>query len=259
VITSRQNKYIKLIRALQAAVKTRREQGAFVVEGVRLAEEAISANWPFSVALYSANLNERGIKLLAQLKDLGITTEECGTELLDSISDTQHSQGIILVAEQKPFEQVDNPDFVLILDAIRDPGNMGSLLRSAHAAGVDTVWLSADCADPYGPKAVRAAMGAHFHLPIRQMEWSQIAEQIASENLAVFVSDVGEGKNYRMANYASDLALIIGNEAHGVGQEARAIEHKRIHIPMHSEIDSINAVAAGAILLFEIGHHKGLL
>ena len=256
MITSRQNQHVKAARALLSSVKKRREAGRFVLEGLRLAEEALAANWPLERALYAPDLPARGQALLDQLAHRQVPAEECHPDILASLSDTPSPQGLILIARAQSLPAPAKPQFVLILDALSDPGNLGSLLRSARAAGVDAVWLAPDCADPLAPKVLRAAMGAHFRLPLFPMDWPQIAQEAAAHRLKLFLSDVATGTNYRSADYAAPLALIIGSEAHGAGEAARSLEHQAIHIPMRADSESLNAAAAGAVLLFEIAAQK---
>ncbi len=259
MITSNQNKMIKELRGLLSSSRKRKEAQRFVIEGVRLAEEALQEHWPLQVALYSETLNERGLALINHLADAGVAREECTPEILASLSDTQHSQGIMLLAAAHKLPEPTPLDFVLIFDEIQDPGNMGSLMRSAMAAGVQSLWLSPGCVDPTSPKVLRSAMGAHFRLPLREMDWPQIQIELEQHNLNCIVSDVNGGVDFRQADFQTPCALILGNEARGAGEKAQTLAQQRVNIPMQAATESINAAAAGAILLFEIAHQKGLV
>ena len=136
VITSSQNSKIKLVRALLGRPKERREENAFVVEGVRLIEEAVNSNWGFRFVLYDETLNERGELQVESLKSRGVDVEMITESLMKSLSETETPQGILAVLEFKQLPIPNPPDFVLIPDQIRDPGNFGTLLRSAAATGV---------------------------------------------------------------------------------------------------------------------------
>jgi TrmH family RNA methyltransferase len=138
-----------------------------------------------------------------------------------------------------------------VLDAIQDPGNMGTLLRSAEAVGVAEVLAASGTVDVYGPKVVRAAMGAHMRLAITQdLNWDAIAERVELVD-HVYAADAEASMPYFAADWRQPSALIIGNEAHGLSEDARALAHNPIGIPMHGRAESLNAAVAGSVILFE--------
>ncbi len=179
MITSAQNSKIKLVRALMDRAKERREAGAFVVEGVRLVEEAVNSNWVIRFVLYDETLSERGKSNVESLRSRGVEFDEISPSLMRSLSDTETSQGILAVLNLSPIPYPASPSFLLIPDTIRDPGNLGALIRSADAAGVDAILIPPETTDPFAPKVVRAGMGAHFRLPIHAMGWGEIEQSLA--------------------------------------------------------------------------------
>jgi TrmH family RNA methyltransferase len=249
MITSAQNARIQLVRSLLGRSKERREANALVVEGVRLLEEAHAAGWTFRFALYSQALSERGLVLLAKLKEDGVEVDEAAENLLDSTSSTKTSQGLLAVLEKQTLPLPNNPELVLILDGIRDPGNLGSLLRSAAAAGVQTVILTPGSADPFAPKVMRAGMGAHFRLPIQQMDWDAIQSSLS--DFQFVLAEMDALVSCWQLDLHGRLAIIIGGEVEGAGQDALQVNPIRVCIPMQAGTESLNAAAAGAILLFE--------
>lgn len=267
MITSTQNPKLKLVSGLLGRPKERREAGAFVAEGVRLVEEAFASNWQFRFALYSASLAERGQALVKQLRAAGVEVEEIEPRLLQSVSETETSQGILAVLSLTNLPIPNLPTFLLIPDQIRDPGNLGTLLRTAAAAGVQAVFLPPETTDAFAPKVVRAGMGAHFRLPIASMRWEEIERFIDSAShrviesasqrvgesaqLNVFLADM-EGQSCWEADFRRPLALIVGGEAEGASQEARKLANRQVRIPMPGGAESLNAAIAGAILMFEI-------
>lgn len=249
MITSSQNPKVKLVRALMGRPKERREANAFVVEGVRLVEEAVNSNWGIQFALYDETLSERGKSLVENLKSKSIDVEMVSKNLMKSLSETETPQGIIAVLKVSSLSVSNSPDFILIPDQIRDPGNLGTLLRTAAATGVDVILLPPETTDAFAPKVVRAGMGAHFRLPIRSMEWEEIREQI--KDLQVYLADI-DGKSCWETDLRQPLTLIIGGEAEGASEEARKLATQKISIPMTGNVESLNAGVAGSVLMFEV-------
>jgi RNA methyltransferase, TrmH family len=255
VITSAQNPKIKLVRALLGRTKERREASAFVVEGVRLVEEAEIRDWKLRFALYDASLNERGSSLVEHLLARGVEVEEVSEHLMKSLSDTETPQGILAVLTDSRLPIPDSPNFILIPDQIRDPGNLGTLLRTAAAAGVQAVFLPPETTDAFAPKVVRSGMGAHFRLPIQSMRWEKIRREI--NDMQVYLADM-EGTSCWQTDLREPLALIIGSEAEGASEEARKLATQKISIPMSGDIESLNAGVAGSVLLFEVVRQRSV-
>jgi TrmH family RNA methyltransferase len=254
MITSAQNPKLKIVRALLGRPKERRQAGAFVAEGVRLVEEALAAGWPFRFVLAGGNLGGRGSALVEELKTENVDVETVDEHLLQSLSETENTQGIIAVLELSPFPIPRELDFALILDQIRDPGNLGALLRTAASAGVQAVFLPPETADAFAPKVVRAGMGAHFRLPVLSLSWDDIRAR--THGLKVYLAEMEGARSCWEADFRSPLALIIGGEAEGASQPARELAGEQIYIPMPGGTESLNAAAAGAILMFEVVRHR---
>ena len=249
MITSSQNPKIKLVRALLGRAKERRQASAFVIEGMRLIEEAETRDWRFRFALYDRSLNVRGSSLVEHLLARGIEVDEISEPLMKSLSDTETPQGILAVLELAQLPVSDSPDFVLIPDQIRDPGNLGTLLRTAAAAGVQAVFLPPETTDAFAPKVVRSGMGAHFRLPIQSMKWEKIRRE--TKDLQVYLADM-DGTSCWETDLRQPLALIVGSEAEGASEEARQLASQRISIPMAGHVESLNAGVAGSVLMFEV-------
>lgn len=252
MITSPQNPKLKLVRALQSRARARRKENAFIVEGVRLFEETLKAHWQIRFVLYDRTLSERGQALLTALA--GVDKEEVDATLLNSVSDTENSQGILAVLVHNPRLLPANLDFVLIPDQIRDPGNLGTLIRTAAAAGVEAVLLPPGTTDAFAPKVLRAGMGAHFRLPIVNMAWDEIKAQV--QGLAVFLADMEGDISYADADLKQACTVIVGGEAEGASEAARALANAEVYIPMQADTESLNAAVAGAILLFEVARQR---
>jgi RNA methyltransferase, TrmH family len=257
MITSLSNPKIQRVRALLAHTKDRREAQAFVVEGVRLAEEAQNANLPVELLLFTEDLVERGRAVVEAMRERGAEIDTVSPQVMRSISDTETPQGILVILRkptQIPAEQL---DFVFIPDEVRDPGNLGSMLRSAAAAGVQAVFLPPGTVDAYSPKVLRAGMGAHFRLPIIELSWQEIKTRVEDNDLQIYLAVNQSGKRYDQADLRCPLALIIGGEANGASLDAERQAEARLQIPMAGSVESLNAAAAAAILLFEVVRQRG--
>jgi TrmH family RNA methyltransferase len=249
MITSTSNPKIKWIRNLQASGRARRQERLFIVEGVRLAEEALASSWPIRLILYTSELDERGQALLRGFAERGAPLEQVAPHVLAAASDTETPQGILVALEQCSLPSPISLDLVLIPDQIRDPGNLGTMLRTAAAAGASAVFLPPETVDPFSPKVVRSGMGAHFRIPIHSLDWDEI--QIRLENLRIYLAVAGDGMAYTQADLRPPLAIIIGGEAHGASPRAQSLAQDRLQIPMPGGVESLNAAVSAGILLFE--------
>lgn len=253
MITSSQNPRIQQVRKLIAQKKERDESGFYVLEGVRLIEEAMKKKEHCRLLLYTDPLSPRAEALVRSFVDQGVDTEEIAAQLMKTISDTESPQGVLAVMEMTKPVIPDKLDFIIIVDAIRDPGNLGTMIRTAAAAAADILILTPGCADPYAPKVLRSAMGTHFMIPMVQMDWSEIAAKMKTiPDLQVLASIMDGGKSCWDYDLSKPTALIIGSEANGISRTAQDISDGKIFIPMPGNIESLNAAMAAGILIFEV-------
>lgn len=252
MITSTQNQKIKWVRLLQRQAQARQDDSVFVAEGVRLVEEAFQAGWDAELVLFTAGLSARGQAIVKGFAERGSAVEEVSPGVFEAVSETMTPQGILAVIRLSSQLLPEPLNFVLIADEIRDPGNLGSILRSAAAAGAQAVFLTPGSAGPFSPKVVRSAMGAHFRLHLASLDWPAIQERIVASSLFVVVAAAGAGSVYTEFDFHRPLAIIIGGEAEGAGPQAHALANTRVNIPMARNTESLNAAAAAAILLFEV-------
>ena len=255
MITSAHNARIQQVRKLLSRRRERRLQNLFVVEGVRLGEEAEKAGTEAEFVLIGASLSERGRLLADRFSQRGIPVEEVEETLLRSLSDTETPQGMLVVLPLPAAELPQPWDFLVVADNLRDPGNLGTLLRSAAAAGAHGLLVTPGTTDPFAPKVVRAGMGAHFRLPIRAATWDEIGalcQQRPGRAAQILVANSGSGTSCWQTDLTVPLALVIGSEAEGAQPEARTYAGGAIHIPMPGQSESLNAGVAAGILLFEI-------
>ncbi len=253
MITSIQNQKVQLVRSLVAKSHSRNISQSFVVEGVRLVEEAQASGWPVQLALYSENLSDRGRAVLQNLSASGADVEEIAPHVMDSLSKTETSQGLIAIITRQTIPLPEDADLIVIVDGIRDPGNLGTLLRSSAAAGANGVLLAPGSVDAFSPKVLRAAMGAHFRMPVNPLDWPNIRTQVKerSRPLFTYLADSSKGQSCWEADLVRPCALIIGSEAEGASLFALQLCDAYVHISMPGGTESLNAAVAGSILLFE--------
>ena len=242
IIESNQNKIIKEVNSLKAK-KERDKTGLFILEGKRLVDE-IPNSWEIKYLLkaesYSEDINFENVYTV---KD----------SLFEKISETVNPQGILAVCHIKEFDvtNVDysNSPFFVVLENVTDPGNMGTLIRTA---GADGIFLSKGCVDIYNPKVIRATMGSIFHLPIyRNLNLMDLMEDFKNNNVKTLAAHLkGTSTPYKV-DMTTACAVIIGNEANGLSDEISEMASDLVKIPMPGKAESMNAGIAGGILIYE--------
>ncbi|NLV74170.1 MAG: RNA methyltransferase [Chloroflexi bacterium] len=238
------------IRSLKG--QARRSSGRYLAEGLRLVETAMQSGAEIEELILSQGF-ERAHPGKAQAWRKHYIVSVVPDKLFTKLADTVTPQGVMSVLPQPApdRERFTNARTLVILDNLRDPGNLGTILRSAQATAVDGVVLSSGCVDAYSPKVVRSAMGAHFYVPLWQdASWEQIKElcQLVPATLA----DMHSGELYWQADWSAPTALIISNEAFGASPEAAALASRTVHLPMLGNTESLNAAMAATVLLYEI-------
>jgi len=254
LITSLANEKVKLVRSLHRR-RGREKERLFIVEGVRLCEEALRAGVTPALLFYTPAVaaEERVMRLLEAFADVGRRGVAVSEEVMRAISDTQTPPGVLVVVPilEKPRKE----GLLLIVDRLRDPGNLGTILRSAWAAGVGQVVTTKGTVDIYNPKVVRGAMGAHFHLSLApDKEWKGIEPLL--EKRQILLADARGEVAYHEVDWALPSALIIGGEAKGASEEAKRLAQKKVYIPMPGGAESLNAAVAASIILFEAARRQ---
>ena len=189
---------------------------------------------------------------------LPVKPEVVSDEVFARMSDTQSPQGVLAVLKQPGYtlEQIldggKKAPLLLLLEHLQDPGNLGTILRSAEGAGVSGVILSADSVDLFNPKVVRSTMGAIFRLPFFYAEnFSQTICEIKKKGIRIFAADLEGSRDYDLEDYTAPSAFLIGNESRGLSEEAKALADRRIFIPMEGKLESLNAAVSAAVLVYE--------
>ncbi len=256
VITSPQNERVKLVRKLQTQAKARRKQRQLVVEGVRLLEDVLaSGTRPDFVFFTEDALIAHPLlgDLIARLEAAGERCRPVTPELMELMSDTQTPQGILAVVPWPEHPEPKRPDLVLVIDGWRDPGNLGTALRTAAAAGVPLVALARGTVDVFNPKTLRAGMGAHFRVPLVRLDWGDLQARFPEHR--VYLADMSGQTPYDKADWSQPALLIVGEEAHGLSEQARALPHTALRIPMVEGAESLNAAVAASLLIYAARRH----
>lgn len=256
IISSRTNPKIKLVKKLQQDKRTRSKERLFVVEGTRWIQELlISEQQPEMWFASDAWLAEEPdiAKALTGLSQGPLIVDE---SILKEISDTASPSGVVAVLSWTNLSWPEQPDFLLLLDQIRDPGNLGTLIRTATAAGANGVLLMPNCVDRFNPKVVRSTMGSMLRIPIMQADWQSYRAAIGQCHLYVADLDLENGLPYTSVDWAKPSGIIVGGEANGPSNAARSAADQVAYIPMHGNVESLNAAVAGSIMLFEAARQR---
>ena len=259
-ITSVTNDRIKRIKRLMKDRRFRTREGQFVVEGSRWIDEVTRAGIVPDYWLATENWLENNMALSIRLTAESQPALTVEPSVLKELADTSTPSGVLAVLPLPRLVWPEEPTFLLCLDQIRDPGNLGTLIRSALAAGVQGMILSPGCVDPYNPKVVRSSMGAVLRLPIRHAGWAdsgKMAELLG--NCQVYLADMGATVNYTNVDWQKPSAIMIGSEAIGADESAKAIVDQAISIPMAQATESLNAGVAGSVIMFEALRQKMLV
>jgi TrmH family RNA methyltransferase len=250
LIRSRDNPFFKELIKLIGSARQRNKSSQTLLDGAHLLAAYLdSGNQPRHILLNAAALQDDEIAgLLARLKDVPVT--QLDGKLYAELSELKTPSGILALIEiPQPRVAVAQSCFALLLEDIQDPGNLGSMLRSAAAAGCDAVFLSQGCADAWSPKVLRAAMGGHFVLRVyERQDLPGVARSFTGTLLATSLQATHSLYN---CDLRGKVAFLIGNEGVGLSDDMLSLSTHKIFIPMPGKIESLNAAAATAICLFE--------
>jgi TrmH family RNA methyltransferase len=252
---------LSTIRDLQRR-KARGRRGLALIEGVRLVEEALAAGIAFRGALVSPDLSRtaRGTELVAELERHAVPVEETGVRAFAQLADTETPQGIMAVIEPprtRVEDFVPRPDAVaLVIDGVQDPGNVGTLIRTAHALGAAGTVVLRGTADPTSPKALRAAMGATFRHPVVSLDDTGFIAWARRHGVTLWAAATDGTPLYRALSSAGrgrgPIAVIVGNEGAGIRPQLNAVAAQRVAIPLVQGAESLNVAVAAGILLYEV-------
>ena len=256
-ITSFANQKVKRIRSLEHK-KYRKETGVFFIEGLRTVGEAVQTGAAIEALVIAPGLlvSEFGRGLLDHSNVRDVSRIEVSEEIFEKIAQKQGSQGIGAVVQQEWHRldeiQVTRQDLWVALDAVADPGNLGTILRTADAVGCRGLILLGHATDPYNPTAAKASMGAIFSQTLVQVEWKAFQKWQMKHNFAMVGTSDSAKMDYQKKDYKRPLILLMGSERHGLSEDMQTACDHMVQIPMRGRSDSLNLAAATAVMLYEI-------
>ncbi|MCB2210021.1 RNA methyltransferase [bacterium] len=257
IITSFANQKVKAIRKLEHK-KYRLETGTFFIEGLRTVGEAVQTGAPIEALLVAPDLlvSDFGQTLLAKPSVQTIERIEVSAEIYEKIAHKDGPNGIGAIVRQKWYEldqlEPGATDLWVVLDAVADPGNLGTIMRTADGVGARGVILLGHSTDPYDPTAVKASMGAVFSLDLAQADWANFHHWQRSHSVMLVGTSDHASEDYQAIGYQRPLALLMGSERHGLPDEMMAACDKLARIPMTGRSDSLNLAVATAVMLYEV-------
>ena len=264
MISSTSNEKIKHVSKLVRSASERRMEGVFVVEGERICAEIpkdrfvegyVSESFVNKLKDIDRDGSETGITFK------GLPYVQVSDQVYKKMSDTVSGQGILAVVRQLNTDPVDFVDDLedgdvrlLVLENIQDPGNLGTMIRTAEAAGFDGIITDRNTVDVYNPKVIRSTMGGIFRMPVMVTEdLMDLLDDLRVREIQLYGAILDGSVDYREAEYGKRLAILIGNEGNGLSKEARMLVDTRVRIPMQGKVESLNAAVAAAILMYECG------
>lgn len=261
MITSTSNVKIKNVIQLLQKGKQRKKQGLFIIEGIRLASEIpdhlltevyVSESFAKREEYQEFIIEKQKLKADGKLE----TFETVSDEVFTKMSDTVSPQGVLAVVKMLSYDaqkliQKDNGTY-MILEDVQDPGNLGTIMRTAEGAGVSAVFMSKGTVDIYNPKTIRSTMGSIFRMPFCYIEdICEFVKQMNDAGITTYAAHLSGEKYYDEIAYESKTAFMIGNEGNGLTDELTKLSNVKLKIPMEGQLESLNAAVSAAILMYE--------
>lgn len=256
-IKSKDNDKIKYTKSLLKP-KGRNKEKKFIIEGFRILTLALECDAKLEYVFINENFEKKQEhkEFLDLLERKNIKIYKTSNKIFLDMVDTENTQGILGVLKYEDRNLVDNissdDKFVLILDRIQDPGNMGTIIRTADSAGVDAIILLKGCVDVYNPKVIRSTMGSIFDMNIINTTQDEAVEFLKQKGFSIVSSYLHTDNYYHQTEYSDKVALVIGNEANGINDELISVSDKLVKIPIYGKAESLNAAISSAILMYEI-------
>lgn len=260
MITATSNSQVKYVISLQNKAKLRREKQEFVVEGIKMVLEAPKDR---IVKVYASESFEKSNESVARELRNANEYETVSDNVFGQMSDTKTPQGIMAIVKikQHSIEEIVSKamnNFIVAAENVQDPGNMGTIIRTAEGAGVTGILLSSGCVDLYNPKTIRSTMGSIFRMTVvTEQEFGAAIDYIRSKGVKFYAAHLGGTRKYTECDYSSNCAFVIGNESNGITEDTAKKCDELIKIPMAGQVESLNASIAAAVLMYEANRQRG--
>lgn len=248
IITSKDNEIIKNIKKLK---EKKYRLDSYIVEGIKMVKEAINENQ--EIALIAIR---EDFKIDFDTKNTKIVT--ISNKIFNDISDVKTPQGILAIIKKNQNNQIEtNQEYILALDSLQDPGNMGTIIRTADSANINQIIINKTTVDPYSPKVIRSTMGAIYRTNIIEVEdLKATLKEMKLKGFQIITTDLKATQSIYDINYNNKTVVVIGNEANGVSQEILQTADKKVIIPMLGKTESLNASIAASIMIYEYVRQK---
>lgn len=257
-ILSTKNQRVKDWASLKLK-KFRDQSNQFLIEGVRLVEDALESGAPLETLLVQDDMLTSGRldRIINQANSLQLELIEVNQAVIEHVADTKTPQGVVAIGNKLEHDfaglvaSKTNP-FYLVLDNVQDPGNLGTMIRSADAVNATGVFVGKGSVDLYNPKVVRSTMGSLFHIPVMEANLEELLPMLNEQNIKVYGTETGGEQDIYSADLTGDVAIVVGSEAHGISEEIRQKITRWVSLPMPGKAESLNAAIASSLFLYEV-------
>lgn len=252
IIESKDNSLIKEVKKLHKR-KNRIERGQFIIEGFRFVEEALKSSFKVEYLF----INESVLNKYESLNIKNFINEETKVyavrnNIIKELCETENPQGIVAVVWNKKMELADREGFYILVDKIQDPGNLGTIIRSAHASGALGVITTKGTVDVYNDKTLRSTMGSIFNIPVMEDIEFNITNRLKENEFKFIVSSLDTDKNFYNVDLKGKVVICVGNEGNGISEEVYSFADEKVKIPMPGGAESLNAAVAASIMMYEV-------
>jgi TrmH family RNA methyltransferase len=245
---------VKQLIQLQKKARERAAQDVFVVEGIKMFREVPASSLVHTYV--SESFYEKNRSLFSDMEQVTLLSDR----VFESVSDTKTPQGILCLVRQQHYQLDDllnGSPLLMVLENLQDPGNLGTILRTAEGAGVTGILMSSGCVDIYNPKVIRSTMGSIYRMPFfYSNDWAADLRTLKQKGVLLYAAHLQGSADYEASDYTRATAFLIGNESRGLTEETAAMADIRIRIPMCGQVESLNAAIASAILMYEAGRQR---
>ncbi|MDJ0570259.1 MAG: RNA methyltransferase [Pleurocapsa sp. MO_192.B19] len=253
ILTSIKNPLIKQVRKLHRA-QERHKQNLLLLEGTNLIEAACQVDYKLDIVFHTDRWQENHQPLCLKLANKDLRMQLVSSEVLNAIATTVNPDGVVAIAPRRLDRElvVAQTKLRIAIEKLQDPGNLGTIIRTAVATGVDGLWLSPDSVDINSPKVLRASVGAWFRLPIAtDRDLSQLVQQHQQQGIRVIATTSQATKSYWKIDFTHPCLILLGNEGAGLSEELIAMADEQVKIPLANGVESLNVAVATALLLYE--------